>query len=226
MNKTIGINIVRLFILLLSITSAACATPVKDTLVDTVAQKTIYLVNHGWHAGIVLQRVDIASSIWPDVATFPNTRYLEIGWGDLDFYQTVDPHFGIYLKAALLPSASVLHVVGFNNAVAVNFPNSEMIRVELSSIGFEHLTRMLAASFVRDTAGNISSLGPGLYGNSRFYLSNESYHIFNTCNVWTARALRVAGIPVSPARSISVESLMSQARKYGMLVQSAPTSLR
>jgi hypothetical protein len=64
------------------------------------------------------------------------------------------------------------------------------------------------------------SLGPGLYGNSRFYLSRETYHLFNTCNVWTARALRAAGLPITPARAISVESLMSQARKFGAVVQS------
>lgn len=225
MNKTVDMNIVRLFIIFLAINSTACVPSVKDALaVDAAAQKTIYLVSHGWHAGIVLQRVDIANIIWPDVDAFPDTRYLEIGWGDLDFYQTPDPHFGIYLKAVLLPSASVLHVVGFNNAVSVNFPHSEIIRIELSAAGFEHLTRTLAASFVRDVDANSTSIGPGLYGNSRFYPSNESYHIFNTCNVWTARALRDAGMPVSPARSISVESLMSQARKFGTLIQSAPES--
>lgn len=225
MNKTVYMKIVRLFIIFLAINSTACAPPVKDTMAEDVAvRKTIYLVSHGWHAGIVLQRVDIANSIWPDLDGFPDTHYLEIGWGDLNFYQTPDPHFGIYLKAVLLPTASVLHVVGFNNALSVNFPHSEIIRIELSTAGFEQLTRTLAASFVRDADGKSTSLGPGLYGNSRFYPSNERYHIFNTCNVWTARALRDAGMPISPSRSISVERLMSQVRTFGMQVQSVPKS--
>jgi uncharacterized protein (TIGR02117 family) len=185
-------------------------------------RKTIYLVSHGWHAGIVLQRAEIPDSVWPAPGDFSNAQYLEVGWGDMDFYQTPDPHMGLIIKAALLPTASVLHIVGFSGTVPAYFPFSEIIRIELSAAGFEHLARTIAASFARDEAGHAKSLGPGLYGNSRFYLSRESYHLFNTCNVWTARALRAAGLPITPARAITVESLMSQVRKFGMVVQSGP----
>ncbi len=140
----------------------------------------------------------------------------------MDYYQTPDPHMGLILKAALLPTASVLHIVGFSGSVPAYFPYSETIRIELSFAGFEQLTRTITASFARDEAGTTTSLGHGLYGNSRFYLSREIYHLFNTCNVWTARALRTAGLPITPARAISVESLMSQVRIFGIVVQSGP----
>ena len=78
------------------------------------------------------------------------------------------------------------------------------------------------ASFTRDEAGNAIPHGLGLYGNSRFYLSSETYHIFNTCNVWTARVLKSAGLPTVPACAIKVENLMAQARKFGVVVQSNP----
>jgi len=129
---------------------------------------------------------------------------------------------GLILKAALLPTASVLHIAGFNGPVPAYFPYSEIIGIELSPAGFERLSRTIAASFARDGAGNTRSLGSGLYGNSRFYLSREIYHLFNTCNVWVARALRTAGLPITPARAITVESLMSQVRKSGVVVQSEP----
>ncbi len=173
-------------------------------------------------AGIVLPRAELPDSVWPPLGDFPGAQYLEVGWGDRDYYQAPDPHIGITLKAGLLPTDSVLHIVGFDGPVATYFPYSEVIGIELSSAGFEHLSRTIAASFARDEAGNAKSLGPGLYGNSRFYLSRESYHLFNTCNVWTARALRAAGLPISPARSIRVESLMFQARKFGTTVQAGP----
>lgn len=139
--------------------------------------KTIYLVSHGWHAGIVLQRTDIPDGVWPAPGDFTDAQYLEVGWGDRDFYQTPDPPIGLILKAALLPTASVLHVVGFSGSVPAYFRFSEIIRIELSSAGFDHLSRTIAASFARDEAGNATSLGPGLYGDSRFYLSRERYHL-------------------------------------------------
>jgi len=140
----------------------------------------------------------------------------------MDFYQPPDPHLGLILKAALSPTASVLHIVGFNGPVPAYFPYSEIIGIELSSAGLEQLSRTVAASFARDEAGNITSLGPGLYGNSRFYLSRETYHLFNTCNVWTARALGAAGLPITPATATRVENLMSQAYKFGTVLQSGP----
>ena len=215
---------IRIWILFLAVSCGACAAPVREAPAPGAGEpsKTIYLVSHGWHAGIVLRRAEIPGSVWPEPNDFPDAQYLEVGWGDMDYYQTPDPHTGLIIKAALLPTASVLHIVGFSGTLPAYFPYSEIIRIELPAAGFEHLTRTIAASFARDAAGNARSLGPGLYGNSRFYLSGESYHLFNTCNVWIARALCAAGLPVTPARAISVESLMSQARKLGMVVQSGP----
>jgi uncharacterized protein (TIGR02117 family) len=215
---------IRIWVLLLAASCGACAAPVRDAPVpgESEPRKTIYLVSHGWHAGIVLRRADIPDSIWPELGGFPNTEYLEVGWGDMDYYQTPDPHTGLILNAALLPTASVLHIVGFNGSVPAYFPYSEIIGIELPSAGFEHLSRTITASFATDEAGNTTSLGPGLYGNSRFYLSRETYHLFNTCNVWTARALRAAGLPITPARAITTENLMSQAHKFGIVVQSGP----
>ncbi|MGH9649716.1 MAG: DUF2459 domain-containing protein, partial [Terriglobales bacterium] len=63
----------------------------------------------------------------------------------------------------------------------------------------------------------VASLGPGLYGDSRFYPARESFSLFRTCNVWTARGLRVAGLPIHD--SITMEGLLSQARGIGKVIQ-------
>jgi len=215
---------IQIWTLFLALGCLPCAAPVSETLAPSESEprKTIYLVNHGYHTTIVLRRADIPDNIWPKLGNFPDMEYLEVGWGDMDYYQIPDPHLGFILKAALLPTASVLHIVGFNDHVPAYFPYSEIIRIELSSAGFERLSRTIASSFALDRAGNTTSPGPGRYGNSHFYLSRETYHLFNTCNVWTARALRTAGLPITPATATSVGNLMSQARKFGVVVQSEP----
>ena len=58
-------------------------------------------------------------------------------------------------------------------------------------------------SFAR--AGDAAqSLGRG------FYPGRETFHLFRTCNVWTAGALRAAGLQVQSA--LSVEGIMAQVR--------------
>jgi hypothetical protein len=109
-------------------------------------------------------------------------------------------------------------VVGFNAPVAAYFPYSEIIEISLSEQGFHRLWRFIADSFARDQAGRVQTLGPGLYDDSRFYRSGQTYHLFNTCNVWTARALHAAGCPITPALSVTVDGLMSRARSFGEIV--------
>ncbi len=187
--------------------------------------KHIYLVSHGWHAGIVVKRMDIPPGIWPQNNDFSAAEYLEVGWGDKDYYMTPDPHFGLTLKAGLIPTESVLHIVGFSGPVTRYFPYSEVIRIELSEAGFERLCNYIENSYAIDEAGQNQSLGPSLYGDGRFYLSRESYHAFNTCNVWSARALREAGYPITPAATLTVDSLMEQAAKSGHVIQTRPSGL-
>ncbi len=216
---------IQIWTLFLALGCWTCAAPVSETLAPSESEprKTIYLVDHGYHTTIVLRRADIPDNIWPKLRNFPDMEYLEVGWGDMDLYQMPDAiPLEIFLKAALLPTASVLHIVGFNGHVPAYFPYYEIIRMELSSAGFEHFSRTIASSFALDKAGNTTSPSPGLYGNSRFYLSRETYHLFNTCNVWNARALRIAGLPITPATTVRVAGLMSQARKLGVVVQSKP----
>lgn len=138
---------------------------------------------------------------------------------------TLSPHLGITIKAGLLPTASVLHVVGFSGSVTQYFPHSEVVRIELSETGFQQLCSYLENTYALDEAGRSQPLGPSLYGSGRFYLSRENYHAFNTCNVWTARGLREAGLHITPAANLTVDSLMANAARYGELVQNTRPAL-
>lgn len=214
-------------ILLCCSACVACAenTVKNDSLQQAEeATETIYLVSHGWHAGIVIKRAEIDPAIWQEADDFPSAEYLEVGWGDKDYYQTPDPDWGITLKAGLLPTDSVLHIVGFRGAVTRYFSASEVIEVGLSESGFKALCRYISASHQRDPAGKAERLGPGLYGNSRFYRSHETYHLFNNCNAWSARALKKAGKPITPSSIITVDQLMSGVRDFGKVIQSQPAT--
>lgn len=213
------------FLVLIACTTSACTGSEKiDDLPAGPSEftRTIYLVGHGWHAGIVIKRDDIADATWPEKRDFPHAEYIEVGWGDSDYYQTPNPGWDIAVKAALVPTDSVLHIVGFSGPVSAYFPASEIIEIKLSESGFKELNHYISASHFRDPTGKSLFLGPGLYGNSRFYRSHETYHLFNNCNAWTARALRRSGFSITPGSIMTVEGLMSRARSFGRVIQSQP----
>jgi uncharacterized protein (TIGR02117 family) len=199
----------------------ACSAPPKGLFPPAPNEpfKSIYLASHGWHAGIVIKRADIPEGVWPEHNDFPDAEYLEVGWGDKDYYMTPDPHMGITLKAGLWPTDSVLHVVGFRGSVTRYFSRSDVTRIDLSYEGFKRLCQYISGSYARDEKGNSQPLGPGLYGLSQFYLSRETYHAFNTCNVWTARGLKGAGCPITPGTTLTVDELMSRVAGFGTVIQ-------
>jgi hypothetical protein len=114
----------------------------------------------------------------------------------------------------------VLHVAGFRGAPEDYFRLSEVVELVVPEERLVQLVRYIHDAYERTGARSAAALGPGLYGDSRFYPAWESFHLFRTCNVWTARALRLAGLPVRD--SITMEGLMSQARAIGRPVRSPP----
>ena len=194
---------------------AACAAAPMAPAASTdapPAARTLHVVGHGWHTGIVLRAADVPADAWPARADFPDAQFLEIGWGNRAYYQATDPGAWLALKAAFWPAPGVLHVVAFDDAVERYFGAAEVIELSVSETGLHKLIDHLRASHELDAAGRPIQLGPGLYGRSRFYASRERFHLAKTCNVWVATALREAGVPVTPALTITAGRLMAQLR--------------
>lgn len=195
---------------------SACASPPKGLFPPEAGDptKSVYVVNNGWHASFVVKKEDIPVEVWPEKTDFPEAAYLEVGWGDKDYYMS--PGFKLWyaFKALFWPTASVLHIVGFSDPIEAFFPESEIIEIPLSLPGFEQLCKTVHDSYRNDEKDHPIVAGPGLYGESRFYLSNEKYHLFKTSNVWTAKALRSAGVPVRPLFSITAGGAARQARRF------------
>ena len=195
-------------ILLVLLACAAPAGPAQTREGGPVI--AIYLVAHDGHTGIAVPRAKITAGLWPESRDFPQADYLEVGWGNRDYYYGRNTDLWGTLNA-VFPSPSVLHVAGFRGAPAEYFRANEIIELAVPADGFERLVRYIHDAHERAGALPAAALGPGLYGDSRFYPAWESFHLFRTCNVWTAHALRAAGLPFRDA--ITMEGLMSQGRR-------------
>lgn len=209
-------------VLLLSVAlaSVACAHPgqVPATARDALPIASVYLVNHGWHTGIVVKRTEIADGLLPERQDFPEAEYLELGWGDKDFYQAPAFSLRLALRAAFASKGSVLYVVGFNGPVRRHAPGSEIVEFELTPPGLEGLSRFIHESVARVDDTAVPALGTGYSSRSRFYPATGTFGLSNTCNTWAAKALQAAGHEVQAAATAN--AIMSQARRLGRVVQS------
>jgi uncharacterized protein (TIGR02117 family) len=184
----------------------------------------VAVVDHGYHAGLVVRTEDLAAAgaaglpaLSALAARFSAYPWLEIGWGDGAFYRFApllsDVSVGMALAALSGRNAdSVLHAVGLTQGPAESFPGSDVETLRLSPEGFEALARQLGATFAVDSTGQPEALGPGLYGPSLFFRANGHYSVLATCNHWVAGLVAAAGLRISPVPSVLSNGLLAELR--------------
>jgi len=215
------------FVLAPAIFSTGCAGPSGLFAVPPVSAEPghrVSVVHHGYHTGIVVPTSEAATSGWGPVRDFPKAEYLEIGWGDRDFYMTPSPGLWLGVRALFWPTPSVLHAVAFVGPVDRRFPEAGVVELTLAPPGFSAL---LGA--VQDSGGTAGgpderaywppALAPGLYASSLFYAAWERFHLFRNCNVWVARVLAAADVPLRPGFALTADSLFAQLRPHGIVLR-------
>ena len=154
----------------------------------------------------------------PDHEKIPDTMYLKLGWGDRSYYPNNDAGFMLMLRAAFIPTRSVIHVVGIDRPVDQYFPSSAVVKVMISEQGAVQMGKYIADQFNK-TNGSIQVAADGLYPNSTFFEARERYYFPKTSNKWTAKVLRESGYPISPFCAITSSNVINQAAKHGEIIQ-------
>jgi len=169
----------------------------------------IYVVSHGWHTGFVVPAVDIQLSIPALKTRFGYSEYLELGWGDRGFYQTSEITSGLTLRAIFWPTESVIHAVSVPANIKKYFSYSDVETLCLNDDEYASLIRFISNSFARNNSGEVLPQKRGIYGNSQFYTGVGDYYLMNTCNKWTAKGLKSAGLAIAPMFKLTASSVMN-----------------
>jgi uncharacterized protein (TIGR02117 family) len=207
-----GLAAILAALVLLALVTARASDPALWPPKPDAATAEIFVVSHGYHAGLVFGTAQLAEVAQRngDVALtrvaeqFGSYPFIEIGWGEQEFYASVPTAasltFGLAMRALFRPgNPSVLHVVGLPDHPRNVFRSADIMRVTVSEQGFARMLKAIDATFMRRGEPSVpQSLGRGLYGPSLFYRANGAFHIFNVCNHWVADMLSAAGLPVSP----------------------------
>ncbi|MCF6323150.1 MAG: TIGR02117 family protein [Gammaproteobacteria bacterium] len=144
---------------------------------------------------------------------FGDVGSLEFGWGDKGFYQAEEITLGLTVRAMLWPTESVMHVVAVPQSPREYFPDSEVVTFCLTDSALSSLIQFIASSFKRNDIGDVMPLQSGIYGDSQFYQGEGDYYLMNTCNKWTAKGLRSAGMNISLSFKLTADSVMDHLKK-------------
>lgn len=162
----------------------------------------IFLVSNGIHVDFLVP-VRAPGRDWSDAFPPEDFRgpdatwgHILIGWGDRGFYLETptwaDLKASTALSAVFWPSPSVVHAQYLRWRPE---PDERWRPLRISRESYRRLCAFVDASFVKGPKGKAILLeGKGYGPTDNFYEGIGSYHALNTCDLWTNRGLKAAGV--------------------------------
>ena len=187
--KITGRSLVALLAIFLLIGTLACFPRKKSSSTKPVDKPKIdfYVVNHGYHMSFVIPVKSPVHNWQGRFEELPKGKYLELAWGDADYYQKGGLLNGA--KALLWPSSSVMHVVSLSRKPGQFFRNEPVYKLTVKPYQFRALLNFIDKGFAEEDKADFTYLNSGLYGNSGFYKAKPVYHLVYNCNNWVNQGL-------------------------------------
>ena len=149
-----------------------------DITQNKYVKYTIYLVKYRWHTGIVLNKASIDTVRLPESNDFKNYKFLDIGWGDRDFYIHNGFDLGLAINALFYPTTSVLRIEGLGSPVEdyIKFYD-ETVQIKLDSTGYKNLLTFIHNTFEHTEKGKPEIITERYNGMIKYYKAKGEYSI-------------------------------------------------
>ena len=169
----------------------------------------MWVVRHAWHTAVGVRRADVDTALWPEIRELGDVQYVEVGWGDRDFYPDPDPSLWDAIDTVIRPTPAALYVSG-SDGPPTALSDEWVVRIDVRTEGFARLIRFIQGYYVHDAAGATVRLRPGPSPPGWFYAATGRYHALHNSNRWTASALREAGVPMNVGVAFTAGNVMRQ----------------
>ncbi|WP_322014722.1 DUF2459 domain-containing protein [Paraburkholderia sp. J12] len=181
-----------------------------DTVSTGVPHTTIAVVQRDWHTDVCLRTRDADAWTLALAHGFDGATTLCFGFGERQ-YVVERKHDPLTMLGALLPSRAAILMTVLRAAPEAAFGKENVMEAPVSAAGLDGLQRFLRDSIETDSANDPLRLADGPYPGSLYFAATGTYDALHTCNTWTARALRSAGL-ASVADTVFAGHLMDEAR--------------
>ncbi|MGZ8312790.1 MAG: TIGR02117 family protein [Allosphingosinicella sp.] len=163
---------------------------------------TIFVRTNGVHTWIVMPKENAIMN-WRPYARPEHLRdrrygfsdHVAVGYGNRDFYLNTPTWADLTVRTAFYAAAgngeTLLHVEHIDRPAA----NEWQRPIRITPAQYRRLVDYVRARFRLDAQRRpVPLLGQGFAANDMFYEARGGYSFVLTCNEWTGRALRAAGI--------------------------------
>jgi uncharacterized protein (TIGR02117 family) len=205
---------------------AACTAtdppiPAPAGFVETGQPHTsIAVVQRDWHTDVCLRVLDLDAWVITLAHGFDGATVLCFGFGERQ-YVVERRHDPLTMIGAMFPSRAAILMTVLRATPEEAFGAQNVIEAPLGDAGLDRIQRFLRESIETDTAGDPLRLADGPYPGSLFFAASGTYDVFHTCNTWTARALRSAGL-TNVTDTVFSGSLMREVRAAVARTKDAP----
>lgn len=172
------------------------------------AQESVLFKREGIHTEIVISR-DLVAEHLPQIAeNFQQHAYLQFGWGDSDYFGAKKKGLLKTGKALFWPTRANVKVSPWTRS---NKEKYTEIQLDMDDAALKQLFLALKRSFRYQKNGQLKL--DKEVDEARFYAAKGRYFFLNTCNNWTAKMLKSAGLKMGVRRSILAGSVEKQVKR-------------
>ncbi len=161
-----------------------------------------YVVSNGVHTDLVFPLTGHGQD-WTRVfppASFPavpaGAAYVAIGWGDREFYLHT-PHWrDLTARRALQALSGSGRTLAHVSYLRADDLRQGAYRLPLSLAQYTSLTQYILGSLELHDQQGVAVPGHHDGRSDAYFEARGAYNLFNTCNTWTGRGLRWAGVRI------------------------------
>ncbi len=190
-------GIVSLVLLYLIFAIILTLIPVNSNFKECKDGTAVYVSTNGVHINLIIPSQSHSYN-WTNQFNSDNSyKYLAFGWGDQEFYMNIptwaDFKISTALKAAFIPTPSVIQVYGLKNAPLIS---QNARKLNLSDEQLKILSDYIYNSFQLDSIRMPIELFPETaeYSFYKYYKAKGKYTLFFTCNNWAGEGLKNTGV--------------------------------
>jgi uncharacterized protein (TIGR02117 family) len=181
-----------------------------------MSDSKIHVFREGFHTHLVVPASLLLEYIPALKQQLQNCPWARIGWGDFQYYGAPQQTLLSAARALLLPSTAVIAVLGVNSIHDQVSSTNRVYSIKSNQRIEDALAQFIAGYFRQGSQGQLTQVRKKPSGEV-FFKARGIYMFINTCNNWTSRGLRIAGLRCQPLLNFFPGQVEKSVRRNGYM---------